>query len=70
MMLGNRADGFRVQYFGAKIRQLHGFLISQLIEQYCTFHLIWIGIVHTVNIGPDLATLCIDTGRKHCSRII
>ena len=69
-MLSNRADGFRVQYFGAKIRQLHGFLISQLIEQYRTFNLVRIGIVHTVNVCPDLAALRADTGRQYCSRIV
>ena len=48
-----RAYGFRVQYFGAEIRQLHRLVVRQMVNQLGIFHLTRVRTINPIHVGPN-----------------
>ncbi len=53
-----------MQHLGSKIGKFHSLLVGNLFKQFGLADNTWIAAVHTVNISPDFAAGCLDTGGK------
>ncbi len=70
MELGHRRDGFRVQYLGTEVGELHRLLVGEGLQQIGIRHKARVAVVAALDVGPDLATLGIDTGGQHGGGVI